>query len=455
MVPDLATFAVDDGFAYSIPDGLRVEVGSLVRVPLGGRTVRGFVVDVKEGSPEGLKPLRGVSGQGPVFGGRLLEVLRWAARHYVAPVAVLLGRSAPPNLPPGKAPAGGGEVEARGSSPVPAVTEASAGGKKVPAVYLLQGSDPGVWLPATVGPVLRAGRSVLLMAPTGAEVEMLASDARGWAAERLVPVLPDLSDRDTTECWAIAAHRPGALIIGTPRVALWPVAGLGLAVIVEEGRRAMKDRQTPTLHVREVLGTRARVERLNLLFVGQMPSSELVAAGVEVVRPPGRSRAWPLVEVVDRSDDPPGSGLVTGRARLALRHTLESGGRAFVFTHRRGYAPAFRCASCRRLCRCPGCGYRSEPGTGCPRCGTELGACPDCGAGTFEPLGAGVGRVTEELLRVLGSGRVAAAPEDAPVRVGTERDLAGLAAVDLAVVVDADGLALGSNYRAAEEALRV
>jgi len=39
--------------------------------------------------------------------------------------------------------------------------------------------------------------------------------------------------------------------------------------------------------------------------------------------------------------------------------------------------------------------------------------------------------------------------------VGTERDLAALSGVDLAVAVDADGLVLGSHFRAAEEALRV
>jgi primosomal protein N' (replication factor Y) len=41
------------------------------------------------------------------------------------------------------------------------------------------------------------------------------------------------------------------------------------------------------------------------------------------------------------------------------------------------------------------------------------------------------------------------------VGVGSEADLAGLAPVDLAVAVDADGLILGSHFRAAEEALRV
>jgi primosomal protein N' len=39
--------------------------------------------------------------------------------------------------------------------------------------------------------------------------------------------------------------------------------------------------------------------------------------------------------------------------------------------------------------------------------------------------------------------------------VGSEADLAGLGPQDLAAVVDADGLMLGTHFRAAEEALRI
>lgn len=56
---------------------------------------------------------------------------------------------------------------------------------------------------------------------------------------------------------------------------------------------------------------------------------------------------------------------------------------------------------------------------------------------------------------MVGRDQVALHPEPAAVTVGSERDLATLAPCDLAVVVDLDGLVFGTNYRAAEEALRV
>ncbi|MDP3984127.1 MAG: hypothetical protein Q8Q52_03875, partial [Acidimicrobiia bacterium] len=84
----------------------------------------------------------------------------------------------------------------------------------------------------------------------------------------------------------------------------------------------------------------------------------------------------------------------------------------------------------------------------------ELGPCPECGHDRFTPLGAGVGRVVEELRRSLGPVMGPATAESA-VLVGSEADLAGLRPVDLAVAIDADGLILGSHFRASEEALRI
>jgi primosomal protein N' (replication factor Y) len=66
-----------------------------------------------------------------------------------------------------------------------------------------------------------------------------------------------------------------------------------------------------------------------------------------------------------------------------------------------------------------------------------------------------VGRILEVARRTLGSEFVGNIDEGRPVVVGTERDLIRAGTVDLAVAVDADGLILGTNYRAAEEALRV
>ncbi len=445
-MPDLPTFAVDDGFSYEVPDALDgVAIGSLVRVPLGGRRLRGYVVGLREGDVTRLKPIQAVSGDFPIFDRRLLETLRWAATHYVAPLPVLLGKCAPPNL--SRRPQAGAGFPRPGEPPqlpqsLAGFADAAASGRHPRTTLLVTGPPFEPVVGALAHAVVGGGRSVLVVCPTLAEAEAMAGALRHTLGKRVVVGASALPAKATTAAW-VAAQMPGAVVVGTREVAFWPIAELGLAVVIGDGRRGLRDRQTPTTDAREILRRRAAVERFAVALAGAVPTTGGLAAGPDVVQL--GARPWPLVEIVDRRAEPPG-GFLTPAATRALRATVAGGGRAFVFVRARGYAPAFRCAQCRALRRCPACGARAERNPECARCGSALGRCPECGGGRFEPLGAGVGRITDELRRLVGEG---------PVVVGTERDLVGLPPVDLAVVVDADGLILAPHYRAGEDALRL
>ncbi len=456
MVPDIPSFAFDDGFAYRVPPELagQAAVGSLVRVPLAGRRVRGYVIGLEEGGagPETgrLKDVRSLAAPVPVFTPALLESLRWAARHYAAPLSAVLAKAGPPNLPkqappldlPGVPPAAG---------PVPELSEAAAAGRGPGrTVQLIAAGGWAELIREAVSAPVRAEKSVLVAAPTAVEAAELAGRLRADLGSRVVEV-SDQQNASITSAWSQAAAQGGLVVVGTLRVGWWPVKDLSMMVLVEDGRRAMKERQTPTVAVRTLAAARSSAEGLQLLLVGRLPTVQTLYEDAAVVRVPGR--LWAPVEIVDRTEDPPGGGVVATRVRAAVAAVRRRGGRVFVFTHRRGYAPASRCAQCRRLRSCPSCGSRPAHRADCPRCRAELGPCP-CGGTRFEPLGAGVGRVIEELRRVAGE-EVGSVDSGRRVMVGTERDLTAAPAVDLAVAVDADGLVRGTNYRSAEDALAV
>jgi primosomal protein N' (replication factor Y) (superfamily II helicase) len=443
VVPDLPTFAVDDGFPYRAPDALgEVGLGRIVRVPLGGRRVRGFVVDAAVPpaavDTARLRDVLAISGDLAVFDERLLRVLRWAALHYVAPVAVLLAKAAPPNLPRRTDPAA---LPPLTPGPIP---------RHGPPRYRVN-ADPAAVAPA-VAPYAAAGRSVVVVAPTAAEVDEIGDRLEAVLGPRVVRATSALGARRATAAWVRAATVPGTVLVGTREVAFWPLADPGLAVVVEEGRRAMKEPQSPGVHVRDLARTRGAVERFDVLFQGVVPTAEAIHGGVAVERPAGR--AWPLVEIADRSEEPPGGGVIMDRTRRAVAGVVKAGGRAFVFVPRRGYAPAMRCVRCRTVRRCGVCGAGPGREAACRRCGSQVGACAGCGGERFEALGAGVGRVVEDLRRSVGDA-AGEAGSGAAVEVGTERDLVGRHDVALAVAVDADALVLAPNYRAGETALRI
>ncbi|HEX9855177.1 MAG TPA: hypothetical protein VGC47_07680 [Acidimicrobiia bacterium] len=437
-MPDVPTFSVDDGFAYSVPDSMSVSVGSIVRVPLGGRRVRGWVVDVRSSDKRaGLKSIISVSSALPIFGPRHLETLRWAALHHVAPVAALLPRAGPPNLPrAGGRPAGDG----------------GAAAARAPLSHI---ADAGPW-DGVIGELaavhLPSGRNVVVLVPTVVDVAEHVKAAAQDLGDLVVGASSDLSAAEVTATWVTVNREGGRLLFGTREVALWSLGDVAAVAIVEPGRRVYKARQTPTVHARDVMRRRANVERFGLVTIGAVPPLEIIAAGATVRYP--KTRVWPLVEVLDRSQEAPGAGIAMEATRRAIAAAIGRGERVFVFVPRRGYAPAFRCVRCRTLRRCPACGAGPDRGDACRRCGARLGACDECGGRRFEPLGAGVERVVEDLRRSFGDA-VGGVESGKPVRVGTERDVPAPQSVDLAVALDVDALLLAPHYRAEEEALRI
>lgn len=422
-----------------------------MRAPLSGRRIRGYVVEIGAPPSGALKDLISVSGNAPVFDSGLLESLRWAANHYVAPLSVLLDRAAPPNLPgsPSKTddPRPGDELP---DHPLSAIARASAAGRRRPITAVVQGTGGASWLGA-LSPLVVAGQSALVVAATAREADELATRARAFYGSRVLVSAGDVAKR-VTEAWT-GARRPGRILIGTPRVATWSVENLGVAIVLEEGRRAMKDRQTPTLHVRDVLTHRARIEGFSLVFLGPTPSVEILAGGAEVVST--GARPWPQVEVVDRSDEAPGSGFLSEHVLQAIRSTVNKGERVLVFTHRRRSDASMRCTSCRAVRVCATCGSRLGRESSCRRCGAPATGCSRCGGEVFEEMGTVPDLLADVVNSRLGRGLAEPAPTDLPVMVGTERDLAGMGNFGLAVVADADGLMLGHDYRTGEEALRV
>ncbi len=420
----------------------------MVRAPLGGRRVRGFVVELAQRDSTKLRDIAQVSGRSPVLTPGLVEALRWAANHYVAPLGPMLARAAPPNVPPAP-PKEHTPPTDRLEHPLSDIVTAAASGRRHRPVVVLD--HPPTGLIDLARDCLGAGVSLLSIVPTALEVETLAAAFEAGGVGTSV-VLPDMADKDVTGVWRRMRHLT-SVTVGTPRLAAWPVHAPAVAVAVEESRRSMKDRQTPTMAVRELLLARSKREPLLTVFAGPTPSAELMGVGPDVRRL-GSGRLWPLVEVVDRRDDPPGGRLLGETARQAIRAVAPSGS-VFVYAHRRGYSAASRCVRCRALRVCASCGSRPDPGDNCARCGAAIGSCVSCGHDRFEPLGAGVGRLVDEIGRLVDKQMVGPMEARRAVRVGTERDLPRLSGCDLAVWVDADGLVRGTNYRAAEEALRI
>jgi len=90
------TLPVDETFTYRDPrPGVRLPLGTEVIVPFGSRQVTGFVVGHPEATAGSVRDIADVVGDGPAIEEPILDLCRWAAGYYLAPLGEVL-RSALP-----------------------------------------------------------------------------------------------------------------------------------------------------------------------------------------------------------------------------------------------------------------------------------------------------------------------------------------------------------------------
>jgi primosomal protein N' (replication factor Y) len=94
--------AVHGTFTYAIPDDLRdaVRLGSRVEVPLGTKLTTGFVVGLPDSAAvEKVKPIRSVlDDEEPALTREIIELCRWGAEYYIAPLGEMLRVALPANM---------------------------------------------------------------------------------------------------------------------------------------------------------------------------------------------------------------------------------------------------------------------------------------------------------------------------------------------------------------------
>jgi primosomal protein N' (replication factor Y) len=436
VAPDLT--AVERVFDYVVPDLLAplVRVGSIVRVPLHGRRVRGWVVedDVEsETNSEKLLDLLSVSSDGPPAD--VVDLAGWIAWRWSGPRIAVLRSASPPN----------------NAKPTPTSELASPDRD-------MSGSAAQVRGVVVRTPPL-ADRRELVASMCAAEGSTLIAVADGSRARAIAQYLQrsdhnvafvhsDVADAQRTEAWR-RAQRGKCVVVGGRTAALAPVPDLAAAIVVDDADEALQEERSPTWHARDVLYERARRAEASWSVVSPAPTIEALAlADGKLDAPPAdvEVRGWPRVLVVDRREEPPGAGLLTDAFAAAVR---DANGPVVCVLNRRGRLRVLACDKCRAL-------MRWDRGEERPM------ICDSCGATRLRVLRAGVTRVREELealfprLRVLDVDAATTEVGAADLLIGTEavlhRPEVRRRRPALVAFMDLDQELLAPRFRAAAQA---
>jgi len=455
VVPDVT--GLDKQFDYIVTDALRdqVQVGSMVRVPLHGRRVGGWVVRIGPPDPSvdvaRLLPIAAWSGYGP--SADVIELASWAAHRWAAGrLRPLLATASPRTMVRALA---GRSIGADQVAAERATTEVRLGRLLADGGGVLRVS-PADDLAEVLADVVLPG-PVLAVHPSIGGARQIAERLR--RSGRSVALLP--AD------WARAAAGSTEFVVGG-RSAVWAtVPGLAAVVVLDEHDEALQEERMPTWHARDVAVERARRAGIPCGLVSPCPTvTALHWSGKRWMRPtPDDERAgWPVVEVIDRRDvEPWKRSLLSSELIEAIR---DRSLRVVCVHNVPGRARMLACRQCRSLLRCEHCDAAVVQGDdgalACARCATvRPPVCQVCGSTGLATVRPGVSRLRDEL-EAAAVRPVVAVTADAPepavlagadVFVGTEAVLHRVADADVVVLLDIDAELLAPRYRAAEQAL--
>ncbi|MDP5087120.1 MAG: hypothetical protein NWP41_00360 [Ilumatobacteraceae bacterium] len=440
VVPDVT--GVDKIFDYLVPEALAetVRVGVRVRVPLHGRNVAGWVVEIGEPSAglevKKIKSVIKVLGLGATA--EIVDLAVWATKRWAGRMRSFISTAAPETL--------------INNVPSPrymprAVQYASDTFDKVRdfgggliTVAPLSNLAPFISAVACDGPTI-------VVMPTQHRVKLLAAALRA----------NNFSVAQWPQDWALA-YGGVDVVIGT-RSAVWaPVEKFSNMVVVDEHDDLLQEERSPTWHARDVAIERSsRVgARCILLSPIASLSARKWAGDRRVVDSQGQ---WPEVLIVDRNNDEQWSrSLISSELIAELR---DKSRRVVCVLNSKGRARLTACGSCRNILRCEKCdaalNQTDKTTLDCPRCGESRPViCQVCGSSSCAVLKPGVARLREELEAAANRSvfEVTAATETVNERcnvfVGTEAVLHRVQNTDTVVFLDIDSELLAPRYRANE-----
>ena len=483
--------------------------GTLVRCPLGRRTVSGIVWGEAAGSDtpaERLRELAEVMDSLPPLPPSWRALVDFAAGYYQRGTGELALSVLPPELRKLTAVQVAKRVARLQKSPpvapdgpLPLWPELSAeqtavlDGLPAEGPVLLHGATGSgkteVYLRAAER-ALQACRQVLVLVPEiNLTPQLEARFAQRFPDRVLVSLHSGLTPAQRLKHWLMAHLGLADLVLGTRLAVFTPLPRPGLIVVDEEHDPSFKQQEGARYSARDLAVYRGRLEGLPVVLGSATPSLESWQRSLE-----GRYRrlsmptrigggVMPEVRLLDMSQQPRERGenapALAAPLLRAIEERIARGEQSLLLLNRRGYAPVLHCSACSWKSQCPHCSawrvfHKLDRTLRCHHCGfTERvpRACPECGNLDIAPVGRGTEKLEEQMAALLPGARVARIDADTTrtkgsldvqlaavhdgdvdVLVGTQMVAKGhdFRRITLVAAVNPDGALFASDFRAAE-----
>jgi primosomal protein N' (replication factor Y) len=460
-------------FDYLVPEGLKLERGFFVQIPLRNQQVLGIVKEIHERfSPrQNLKTVIGISSL-PKLSEVELKNFEWLAKDLAQSIPSILNAAIPT---PAKRPSAVSKVvpltlKIR-TSEVPAI-QRSLQAIEERRMAFISVSDI-TRMTAVVAAYLHAHPKdqVTVLVPGLREIEALAPFLTGFG---LSIVSGEESEGRRFTAWNNFRARQTRVLLGSRVASLLLSAATDVVFVFHSGHENHKQRdRNPRYDARDIVLGFQRQTDCRLYFFDSAPrADDFVLFKPEQIY---LEHPEPRPIFVNLNDERPMSEhpLISWTLDGAINDCLKSGRRVLCFYNRKGKASSLRCADCGQGFPCPACAgvfTVYETSIRCHHCGRAEPIpllCPKCGGIRLVEKGFGNQTIKQALLKQFPETTVSlidqAIQEDDSAQIllvtsyylETYRQFFSRGNFGLVVNLDADLPLLDPGFRSFENALRI
>ncbi|MCK5157224.1 MAG: primosomal protein N' [Spirochaetales bacterium] len=454
-------------YTYIIPDGITCKTGQRVTVPLGRRTVTGFVVHTGDTAPKEsyvLKPISRVIDKKPVFGSSEIELAEWMSKLYLCSHGEALAVMIPGGRRDSAIPALAADEEFSEkphnltTHQIAAVEAICSGEKSLYYLFGVTGSGKTEVFLQAAERKIAAGRSVIYLVPEITLTHQLSDQVKNRFAGRVAVLHSAITPSQRLAEWMRIRRGEVDIVIGARSAIFAPLENPGLIIIDEEHENSYKSGSSPRYHARQIALHRSTISGAALVMGSATPSLEawhLMKIGrIQRLELPERvsGGSMPKVEVVDMSFE---ESAFSRKLQQEIRSVLQKKRQVILFLNRRGFSYFFHCRTCGYEMTCNRCSvsltyHKERNRMVCHYCGHSrqpVSVCPECGSLDIGYSGFGTEMIEAEVSKLFPQARAARLDTDAARKKDVVKNiLSDFRNGDIDILLGTQMVAKGLNF---------
>ena len=431
----------DQAFFYLYKEP--ITSGSLVKIPLGKRTIEGIVLESKSDFPRlgniQLKKVVSITEEN-FLTEKQIRTAQFISDYYFVSLGIVMKMFVPKIVKARKQGAHSIEHEAREkikltTEQLSAIREitSSTNYQLLTTSYLLHGSASSgktqVYFEA-IKKILaknKKSQALILIPELTIASQELERYGNFFGPDKIAVLNSKISKGQYYKNWQAVKDGAARIIIGTRQAVSAPFKNLQLIIVDEEQDISFKQwEMNPHYDARTVAQELAKIHGAKLVFGSATPRTETFYQAREkklAILPLKDLTLKPNVEIVDLKNEHWKNwkkvsivSPISKKLESEIGWSLQNNFQVILFINRQGMSKFSICTNCKTVLTCPDCEraltYRQKGNYECLHCKFETGdfpLCPNCQGMSFKNVGLGTEKIEKEIEKIFPSAHIARA----------------------------------------------